>query len=1437
MALSKDRVLAQGQTSHPWERDAVEFIKSALPDAEPYRLWALVDLVDLSGRRHEIDALVLGYHALYLVEIKSHPAKISGTAVDWTFEFPDGGRSVRENPLRLTAQKTRVLASLLDRKLGHERPWVEPLVFLSAPEAEVHLADQAGAGVLTRATFARAITHGEIPCADARLKQRAINRPLAQKVAAALKELGVAESKGAQRIGDLVLGEVLEDGPGYQDREAHHERMAEIRRRVRTYLVPQSPTQERRDQLRRAAEREARLLTVLGDHRSILRVADYVAEGPSGGPCVVFDDLAESETLDAFIRRNHATLSFEHRLRILEQLGEALDYCHRKQVIHRGLNPGAVLVRRGTGDEPEVRLYNFQLATHQDGSQGTVHLSALAADPSVVYRAPEVVEDPQKASPTSDLFSLGAVAYYVLTGRHPGTTLVERQPLLAAGHLSLAAASDALAPAGSAEEGNPSLEQVVAIATEVNPVERADSAIEWVNLLLEAATTPRPPEQAPADPLAARPGEIVGEGYRVEASLGTGSTSHVLKVSRDSSEFALKIALSEEMADRLNAEAAVLERIQCDRIVRLLKRLRIGGRTCLLLSYGGESLADLIAREGPVSLDYARRWGEDLLLALTALEEQGIAHRDLKPANLGVLPGAAKKTRHLLLFDFSLSSLPLNVIEAGTPAYRDPFLVKRKGWDEAADRYAAAVTLHEMLTGVRPRYGTGDAAAIATEEEVRLEAERFDPSVRDRLTAFFKKALAREASARHPTAEAMRDEWLASFLSDSTAAGEAPAALDVAALAKLADDASIESLPLSARARNALDRSGVITLRELLALPQNQLSSIRGVGRDTAKEILDFVTEYRKARPQAPAPAEMPFFAGYKGPDGRVSALLGFPVDAATALEDAGLGRIFLVAATPRARVERLLARIAGAAEKLLEILEAESRSAAEGDPGTVEGWVDALLPSPRRKSESRAQHARLALGLDTVGKARRGDVAAIADELGVTRQAIYISLGKSRQRWAEHPFFGNLREKVGSALASLGGVARVERVAAVLPSFLQHAAGEGEGEEALQRAAALVRVVGEAADELLLERIRDEHWIAVSSDHLAAARTLGFAADALAKRDPLPSSEEVQRELAAGVHETPLAALPAERQVALAAEASAGAARSARLELYPRGMPANRAIRLCAAALTSGLSPDEMTRAVAARYPEAEPLPARPALDAIAAEIGLVWNEAKGLYGRPVTSESAPPTEALPERRRTTHTSHRPKADPEALEAREFDDKIRLASEKRYFRVLEVNAAHLEPAVDELTRRLGVPPVSLERELITEAEALMRTLEVEEAAVFEADRVGPEGDNWHFVLQIMRDAAKQLAARLVAADRPLVLTEPGLLARYELSDFLDQLVSAAQEDKGPPIFLVVPTFAAPGPASIHSVLQNLPIPTTSPAQRLRAPETWIRNLHRGGVA
>ncbi len=149
------------------------------------------------------------------------------------------------------------------------------------------------------------------------------------------------------------------------------------------------------------------------------------------------------------------------------------------------------------------------------------------------------------------------------------------------------------------------------------------------------------------------------------------------------------------------------------------------------------------------------RFGEDLLTTIDWLEQKGIPHRDIKPENLGT--AKIGHQLHLVLFDFSLARTPAENILAGTHHYLDPFLQTRKPprWDTCAERFAAAVTLYQMAAGSLPRWGDGQSEPAVFVCEATIDADVFEPAVREEMTAFFKKALRRDYRARFDNAEEM----------------------------------------------------------------------------------------------------------------------------------------------------------------------------------------------------------------------------------------------------------------------------------------------------------------------------------------------------------------------------------------------------------------------------------------------------------------------------------------------------------------------------------------------------------------------------------------------------------------------------------------------------------------------------------------------------------
>jgi serine/threonine protein kinase len=200
------------------------------------------------------------------------------------------------------------------------------------------------------------------------------------------------------------------------------------------------------------------------------------------------------------------------------------------------------------------------------------------------------------------------------------------------------------------------------------------------------------------------------------------------------------------------------------------------------------------------------------------LEQQGVAHRDIKPENIGMSQVGTKGKLQLVLFDFSLSRASPDNIAAGTHPYLDPFLSLRRPprWDLYAERCALAITLYEMVSGDLPRWGDGKTAPAMLGCEATLDIERFDPHLRDGLTAFFEKGLRRDYRERFDNAEEMLRAWRRVF-DEGQPSGEERDGFE--AIAQLATAAtSIAELGYSVEAQNVLEGMGIHNARELLAV-------------------------------------------------------------------------------------------------------------------------------------------------------------------------------------------------------------------------------------------------------------------------------------------------------------------------------------------------------------------------------------------------------------------------------------------------------------------------------------------------------------------------------------------------------------------------------------------------------------------------------------------
>lgn len=135
-------------------------------------------------------------------------------------------------------------------------------------------------------------------------------------------------------------------------------------------------------------------------HPNIIGVRDYGFAG-NGQPYFTMDLLYNPRTIVAAGQ----FLALATKVQLLQPVLHALAYLHRRGLIHRDLKPGNILVSGQT-----VKVLDFGLAA----------LSGQTTPPSgtLRYMAPEVLQGTQ-ATPVSDLYAVGVIAYELFAGWHP----------------------------------------------------------------------------------------------------------------------------------------------------------------------------------------------------------------------------------------------------------------------------------------------------------------------------------------------------------------------------------------------------------------------------------------------------------------------------------------------------------------------------------------------------------------------------------------------------------------------------------------------------------------------------------------------------------------------------------------------------------------------------------------------------------------------------------------------------------------------------------------------------------------------------------------------------------------------------------------------------------------------------------------------------------
>ena len=155
----------------------------------------------------------------------------------------------------------------------------------------------------------------------------------------------------------------------------------------------------------RAEARHAALV----NHEGIANVFDY---GEEDGSAYLVMELVPGEALSAILERERV-LPTDKVLDIVAQTAMALQAAHAAGLVHRDIKPGNLLIT----PEGRVKITDFGIARIADQVPLTATGQVMG---TVQYLSPEQASG-HAASPTTDIYSLGIVAYEALAGQRPFT--------------------------------------------------------------------------------------------------------------------------------------------------------------------------------------------------------------------------------------------------------------------------------------------------------------------------------------------------------------------------------------------------------------------------------------------------------------------------------------------------------------------------------------------------------------------------------------------------------------------------------------------------------------------------------------------------------------------------------------------------------------------------------------------------------------------------------------------------------------------------------------------------------------------------------------------------------------------------------------------------------------------------------------------------------
>ena len=270
--------------------------------------------------------------------------------------------------------------------------------------------------------------------------------------------------------------------------------------------------------------------------------------------------------------------------------------------------------------------------------------------------------------------------------------------------------------------------------------------------------------------------QVLGERYEIGGVLGRGGMAEVhrgrdLRLGR---EVAVKVLRQDLARDpsfqvRFRREAQAAASLNHPAIVAVYDtgedRGATGATPYIVMEYvEGDTLRDVLRREGPLPPERAMALAADICGALDFSHRNGIVHRDVKPGNVMITPQGTVK-----VMDFgiaravsdSAATMTSTAAVIGTAQYLSPEQARGEGVDARSDVYSMGCMLYELVTGAPPF--TGDSPVSVAYQHVREDPKlpsSINPGIPAELDAILLKAMSKNPANRYQSAADMRNDLL-----------------------------------------------------------------------------------------------------------------------------------------------------------------------------------------------------------------------------------------------------------------------------------------------------------------------------------------------------------------------------------------------------------------------------------------------------------------------------------------------------------------------------------------------------------------------------------------------------------------------------------------------------------------------------------------------------